>query len=264
MASMENLEQRMEMAADAVALAGRITLRYFQGALDVERKADDSPVTIADRETERFLVDWLSRCFPRDAIRGEEFGDRPGDSGFRWVIDPIDGTKSFIHGVPLYGVLVGLEDPNGEAVVGAIGLPALGEIVVAARGEGCWWNGRRARVSAVDTLAEACVLATGDEYFIQSGRANAWDAVRSRARLVRGWGDCYGHVLVATGRAEIMLDPVLADWDCVALAPVVDEAGGLFTDWSGRRTVHGKSAVSTNAALAEPLRQLLTTTTARD
>jgi histidinol phosphatase-like enzyme (inositol monophosphatase family) len=254
---MSELKERMEAAADAAWGAGRVTLRYFQGPLEVESKADRSPVTAADRESERFLVDTLRRRFPRDAILGEESGEHPGDSGYRWVIDPIDGTKSFVHGVPLYGVLVGLEDPEGTPVAGAVALPALGDLFAAARGEGAYWNGRRARVSAIAAIDAACVVATGDECFAATGTLGAWEAVRARARLVRGWGDCYGHLLVASGRAEAMLDPELADWDCVAILPIVEEAGGVFTDWRGRRTARGKSAVSTNAAIAGELRALL-------
>ncbi|HLU49912.1 MAG TPA: inositol monophosphatase family protein, partial [Planctomycetota bacterium] len=236
---MEDLRVRMEVAAEAAWEAGRVTLAYFQARFEVERKADLTPVTIADREAERRLVEELSSRFPDDGILGEEHGERPGRSGYRWVVDPIDGTKSFIHGVPLYAVLVGLEDPTGEAVVGAACLPALGELIVAARGEGCWWNSRRARVSSVDRLSDACVLATGEECFELAGAEPVWKEISAQAGLVRGWGDAYGHLLVATGRAEAMVDPVLADWDCVALAPIVDEAGGVFTDWKGQRTVRG-------------------------
>jgi len=254
---MESLAHRMELAADAAWKAGKVTLRHFQTGVEVETKADSSPVTVADRAAEEFLVAFLSREFPRDGFLGEEFGERPGRSGYRWILDPIDGTKSFIQGVPLYSVLVGLADASGESVVGAIAFPALDEVVVAARGEGCFWNGRRARVSSVDDLARACVVYTGEECFEMTGTAAAERAVRARVRVVRGWGDAYGHALVATGRAEAMLDPVLSVWDVAPLLPIIEEAGGVFSDWSGRRTIHGTSAVTTNAAVARELRGLL-------
>jgi histidinol phosphatase-like enzyme (inositol monophosphatase family) len=251
---MDNLRRRMDLAAEAAWQAGKITLRYFQTRLDVETKADSSPVTVADKESEEFLLRFLRREFPADGFLGEESGERPGQSGYRWIIDPIDGTRSFVHGVPLYGVLVGLEDPSGEAVVGAIALPALGDLVVAARGEGCYWNGRRSSVSSVSSLAASCVLYTGFESFAQPHLAGLLARLSGRVRELRGWGDCYGHVLVATGRAEAMLDPVLSLWDCAALGPVVEEAGGVFTDWQGRGTIHGRSGVSTNRGVARELR----------
>jgi histidinol phosphatase-like enzyme (inositol monophosphatase family) len=254
---MDSLKHRMEIAADAAWQAGKLTLRYFQTGVDVETKADSTPVTIADRASEEFLIEFLSREFPDDAFLGEEYGERPGTSGFRWILDPIDGTKSFVQGVPLYSVLVGLEDASTESVVGVICFPALSEIVVAARGEGCYWNGRRACVSTVDKLSQACAVYTGAEEFEETGTVDAQQRIAESVRVVRGWGDAYGHVLVATGRAEAMLDPALSLWDVAPLLPIVEEAGGVFSDWKGRRTIHGESAVTTNSALAEPVRALL-------
>ena len=247
----------MDAAAEAAWQAGRITLRYFQSGVAVETKSDATPVTVADREAERFLSEFLRERFPGDAVFGEEFGEIEGTSGYRWLVDPIDGTKSFVQGVPLYGVMVGLENPDGEAVVGAIAFPPLGELVVGARGLGAFWNGRRARVSETSELRDAAVVFTGLECFDMTETQDALVRVRSAVRITRSWGDCYGHMLVATGRADAMLDPILADWDCAALQPIVEGAGGVLTDWSGRRTTHGKSAVSTNAALADELRTLL-------
>ena len=254
---MDSLKHRMEIAADAAWQAGKLTLRYFQTGVAVETKADSTPVTIADRSSEEFLVEFLHREFPQDAFLGEEKGERPGTSGYRWIIDPIDGTKSFVQGVPLYAVLVALEDPSGESVLGVIGFPGLSEIVVAAAGEGCFWNGRRARVSTVDTLADACVVYTGAECFEMTGSDDAYRAIRDRGRVVRGWGDAFGHVLVATGRAEAMLDPVLGLWDIAPLIPIVEEAGGVFSDWKGLRTLHGTSGITTNSALAQEIRSLV-------
>lgn len=254
---MDDLRHRMDVAADAAWRAGKLTLSYFQTGLAVETKADRSPVTAADREAEATLVERLRREFPRDGVLGEEKGEIVGSSGFRWILDPIDATCSFIRGVPLYGVTVGLEGPGGEALVGVIYLPALEELVVAGRGEGCYWNGRRTHVSSVSSLEEACVVYTGDECFEETGTLDVPPRLREHVRLQRSWGDCYGHVLVATGRAEAMLDPVLDLWDAASLLPIVEEAGGVFTDWTGARTIHGRSGVSTNRALATELRALL-------
>lgn len=252
-----SLRQRLEVAVDAVWKAGRSTLRHFQGPIPVELKADSTPVTLADRESEEVLFSSLRGAFPADGFLGEERGEVEGASGFRWVVDPIDGTKSFLQGVPLYGVLAALEDPGGDVIVGVAGFPALGEIVAAARGEGCWWNGRRARVSGTETLAQACVAYTSIKTFEGSDRLGALLRLHAACRIARGWGDCYGHALVATGRADLMVDPVLADWDCAALVPILEEAGGTFTDWSGRKTWKGKSGISTNGRLLPAVQALL-------
>lgn len=252
-----HLSKRLEVARDAAIAAGRATLEHFLCGVDVEFKADRSPVTIADRMAEELLREHLLGYYPADGFLGEESGETPGDSGFRWIVDPIDGTKSFIHGVPLFGTLVALEDPSGEAVLGAIYLPALEEWVAAASGEGCQWNGRPASVSGIDRLDEACACFTSLEGFLDTGRQGGFEALRRGVRVVRGWGDCYGHVLVATGRAEVMVDPILADWDAAALGPIVREAGGVFTDWGGTPTHCGKSGISTNGALHQSTLELL-------
>lgn len=255
---MPELFGRMEFAADLAKAAGAVALRHFQTELVIEEKADRSPVTIADRECERLIRERISAAYPDDGIFGEELGETPGKSGWRWVVDPIDGTKSFVQGVPLFGVLIGLERAEGPEV-GAVYLPALSELVCGARGEGSWWNGRRARVSSVDRLADACLSYTSVKTFEEAGpdRLAAWTRLCDASRLQRGWGDCYGHVLVATGRAEVMLDPILSPWDCAALLPILEEAGGTFTDWRGGRTIHGGSGISTNGKLFAPLFRIL-------
>jgi histidinol-phosphatase len=255
------LPELLDFAVEIAWLAGQSTLAHFQSGVAVESKADQSPVTIADREAEKILRASIEKRFPGDGIVGEEYGTVRDGAPRRWILDPIDGTRSFVRGVPLYGVLVALEI-GAEAVVGVIRFPALGETVSAARGLGCHWNGRPARVSAVTDLGAATVLLTSAlrpagksaEY----GEAPAgWNELASRAAMVRTWGDCYGHALVATGRAEVMVDPRMAVWDCAALRPVIEEAGGVFTDLDGRPTHRGGSAVSTNAALAGEVRRVL-------
>jgi histidinol phosphatase-like enzyme (inositol monophosphatase family) len=238
----------LEFAIAAAWDAGRITLAYFQTALDVERKADQSPVTIADRSAEEKLRALIRARYPGDAIVGEEFGEKSGTTGYRWILDPIDGTKSFIHGVPLYGVMVAVER-EGRAIAGVVNLPALGEMVYAARGVGCFWNGRRACVSSVDRLDQALLAMTNPTGFARVNKREAYERLVARTLVNRGWGDCYGHVLVATGRADIMLDPVTSIWDCAALQPIVEEAGGTFTDWHGEPTIDGGDAISTNGHL---------------
>jgi|SRR5687768_11795357 len=246
----------LEFAVEVAWRAGRVTLAHYQTGIAAETKPDDSPVTVADRAAEQIARELIQNRFPHDGIVGEEFGEaRPGASR-RWILDPIDGTRSFVHGVPFYGVLLAVED-DGEPVLGVIHFPALDETVYAAVGEGCWWNGRRALVSDTTNLDDALVLTTSVEGIEKAGHAAGWARVRSRAAMTRTWGDCYGHALVATGRAEGMFDARASIWDAAALKPVIEEAGGIFTDWSGTATHAGGSAISTNAALGRELRALL-------
>jgi histidinol phosphatase-like enzyme (inositol monophosphatase family) len=255
---MTDMQEFLDFAADAAWQAGQLTLAHFQTGIAVEWKEDQSPVTMADRASETLLRELIGKRFPGHAVLGEEMGGQrePGkDAGHRWIIDPIDGTQSFISGVPLYGVLLGLEI-SGEMVVGVAYFPGLGEMVAAGRGLGCRLNGRPARVSPVSRLEEALVAFT-DVSDIDERSSELWARLRQTTRLQRGWSDCYGHCLVATGRAEIMLDPIMKVWDCAALLPILREAGGTFTDWDGNTTVYGGSAISTNGALFEPVMDLI-------
>jgi len=252
-----SLRGQIELAVEAAWQAGRITLRYFQSGVPPEWKADESPVTVADREAEQKIRDMIEKTFPEDGIVGEEFGEKESRSGCRWLIDPIDGTQSFVQGMPLYGVLIAWESPDGVAV-GAVYLPGLDEMVWAARGEGCWWNGRRAWVSDVREVKDACFCYTSWPSFAEQGKGDGWTRLVRNSRVVRGWGDCYGHILVATGRAEASFDPIMNPWDCGPLLPILQEAGGTFTDWQGRATIYGGDAFSTNghvfAAVMEHLK----------
>ncbi|MCA1615745.1 MAG: inositol monophosphatase family protein [Acidobacteria bacterium] len=250
------LEELLDFAVGLARGAGEITLRHFRQTFTPDRKADGSFVTAADREAESFMRARLEERFPHDSVLGEEEGERPGASGRRWILDPIDGTYSFVHGVPLYGVLVGLEI-EGEARLGVVNLPALGDLVYAASGLGCFWNEKRARVSGVSSLGDGLLLATDFGTCARYGFGAAARRLEAGAGARRTWGDCYGHILVATGRAEVMLDPVMNVWDCAPLLPILEEAGGTFTDWRGRRTIHGGNAISTNGLLFAPVLELV-------
>jgi histidinol-phosphatase len=248
----EELREVLDFAVQIAREAGDITLRYFRGEYETRLKGKDNFVTQADLEAEARLRRRINEAFPEDGIVGEEEGERAGSSGRRWILDPIDGTYSFVHGVPFYGVLVGLEI-EGEPSLGVAHLPALGETVYAAQGTGCFWNGRPARVSRTARLADALLLATDFGTCQAHGFGPAAAELQSRAAARRTWGDCYGYVLVATGRADAMLDPVLSVWDCAALLPIVEEAGGTFTGWDGRRTIHAGNAIASNGLLFEEI-----------
>lgn len=242
---------RLEWARQIAREAGQWTLQHFQrGELAVELKADSTPVTLADRGAEELLRARIAERFADDAILGEEFGQSAGGSGFRWIVDPIDGTKSFIHGVPLYGTLIGIE--HGESsVAGVIYLPALDECAFAALAGGAWHQRgdqppQPARVSRRGRLAE-CLLCTSDvATFDQVGRGTEFSRLLGAVKLLRTWGDCYGYLLVATGRADVMVDPQMSAWDAAALLPILVEAGGTFTDWRGNPTIHAGEGIATN------------------
>lgn len=250
----------MEAAADVARVAGDVALRHFHTALTVEWKADGSPVTVADRGAERAAREWIESRFPLDGILGEELGVARPDASRRWIVDPIDGTKSFVRGVPLWGTLVAAVERVGDeerVVAGAAYFPALGEALAAAPGAGAWWNGSRCSVSRVATIEEATVLTTDERFRHAPERLDAWTLFADRALLSRSWGDSYGYLLVATGRAEVMVDGVLSAWDAAPFLPIIEEAGGVFTDWAGRRTAFGGSAIASNTSLAGIARELL-------
>ncbi len=246
----------LEFAVELARGAGDITLKYFRRKPETATKTDGSYVTIADREAEAYIRRQIGERFPDDGILGEEEGESQGRSGRRWIIDPIDGTFAYVHGVPFYGVLIGVEI-DGEMSVGVINIPALGEIVSGAKGAGCYLNGEPARVSQTARLEDALVLCTDFSACERYGFGKAAELLQSRARTSRTWGDCYGYVLVATGRADVMLDPVMNLWDCAAVLPIVEEAGGTFTDWRGLRTAGGGNSIATNGLLFDEVMGLV-------
>jgi histidinol-phosphatase len=257
-----DLQPRLALAVQAAHEAGRVTLEYFRrDDLDVELKCDDTPVTAADRRAEEHLRQRIAATFPADGIFGEELAERPGTSGFRWILDPIDGTKSFIHGVPLYSTLVGVEC-EGQSVVGVIHIPALDECVYAGRGMGAWYvhanaPPRPACVSQQKSLARALFVTSEVANFDKTGRRDAYDRLQAAVRLARTWGDGYGYLMVATGRADVMVDPVMALWDAAALPVILEEAGGSFTDWQGNPTFQAGEGIATNNLLLDEVVQTI-------
>ncbi|HCV35299.1 MAG TPA: histidinol phosphate phosphatase [Acidimicrobiaceae bacterium] len=236
----------VDFAVSVAREAGELTLELFRSpGMDVEGKDDGSPVTIADRRAERLLRERISSAYPNDSIVGEEEGDQIGDSGRTWIVDPIDGTVSFIQGVPLYGNLVALEDVHGPAV-GVINIPALDECIWAGRGLGCYANGVPTRVRDREDLNGAFIVTSGVDYW---GSAARMDPLIKGGALIRTWGDSYGYVLVATGRADAMVDPIVNRWDVAPMLTILPEAGGIFTDMAGNITAEGGDAIATNLAL---------------
>ena len=258
-------EARLAFACEIAQEAGAHTLKYFRNdSLGVDHKGDGSPVTVADREAEQLLRERIGERFPEDAILGEEFPLKEGTSGYRWVLDPIDGTKSFIYGITMYTNLVAvLDESTDEPILGVINAPAAREMIYARVGGGAWYQDGdkelvQARVSQTQNLEQALFL-SGDLYGFRERPNDAMDvymALEKTARVTRTWGDAYGYLMVATGRAEVMIDASMSLWDAAALRPVIEEAGGSFTSWEGNPTVQAEEAVATNVHLAEAVLSL--------
>jgi len=266
------LRSRLEFAVGAARAAGEQALGYFQSTdLVIDRKSDATPVTRADREAEHLIRTSLGESFPDDAILGEEFGEQSGSTGFRWYLDPVDGTKSFIRGVPLWGTTIGLE-LDGQPAAGVIAFPALNEIVWAGSGLGAWWANRvsplqegetlpdevrPARVSDVSNIADAFMSSTSVKSFDEVGTFPGYDRLRKVVSEDRGWGDCYGYLLVATGRIDIHVDPEMSIWDVAPMPTIIEEAGGRATDLDGKRGIDLENLVATNGQLHDRVLELL-------
>ncbi len=240
--------ERYEKAVDVTRRAGQVALRYFDTALTVEWKGDHSPVTVADRETESFLRAHLHDAFPGDGFLGEEHGEQAGTSGFRWIIDPIDGTRSFVRGVPMWGTLVGLEY-RGEMIAGVVDAPPLGQTYHAVRGGGAYRNDRRIRVSDEGDLAKALVFYSSLSWFLKAGKEPEFLELVRRTERQRGYGDFYGFVLVAQGSGELMVEHGVHAWDIAAVQPIVEEAGGRFSAWDGKPDLYRPDVIVSNGKL---------------
>lgn len=256
-------EGRLKALIEICAAAGADTLKHFRHhELTVDTKSDKSPVTIADREAEQLVRKRIREQYPEDSLHGEEYQTQQGSSPYRWIVDPIDGTKSFVCGVPLYSTLLGLE-LSEKSLAGAILIPALGEMAVAAIGAGCWYrrsesdHWTRASVSAKTEVDQAVFVTSQVDSFNARGAESAYRKLEKAAWITRSWGDGYGYLMVATGRADIMIDPVCNAWDIAAILPVVSESGGQFTDWKGNPTVWGGDGVGTNGHLHQAALDML-------
>ncbi len=245
----------LEEATEIVERGSRIALSYFRQALLIEMKADSSPVTIADKKTEEALRTELSKAFPGHGIVGEEFGEEFPDREFVWTIDPIDGTRSFVRGVPLFGTLVALLH-RGEPVVGIAVLPALDETYVAAKGFGAFCDGAPLHVSQTPSLKEAFVSCGDTMAFAEAGKQRYQEALMKEAHVVRGYTDCFGHTLVLRGSIDAMIDPLVSIWDIAPLMCLIKEAGGSYFGFDGTSSLNNKSFITCGPNLRAPLLKL--------
>lgn len=256
-------KSRYELAVEAARAGGELAKKVYDDTFDardieVIRKADNSPVTVADRGAEQLIRELVTKHFPADGFLGEEFGDQPGSTGFRWVIDPIDGTKSFVRHVPIWGTLIGLEY-NGEQIAGAVYIPVFNQMYHALRGNGAYLDRRRIRVSNVGQLSDSILCYSSIGWFTRAGRQQTFLDLYSQTWRQRGYGDFYGFVLVAQGSAEVMIEHGVNPWDIAATKAIIEEAGGRFTDWEGGNGITRPDVLATNGKVHDDVLKMLRT-----
>lgn len=246
---MNQLESYFPVLGELSRKSGAIVRRYFSQRLEVERKPDDTPVTRADREVEDFLRGSLEKLYPDYSIYGEEYGETARPGSHRWIIDPIDGTKSFVLKTPMFGTMIALER-DGVPVLGSIYFPIQDLHLIGSAETGTFLNGERCRVSQTSRLSEATMLITDPLSLVGHRNSPALMKLARRVRLVRGMGDCYGYYLVACGLADVMIEPgELAYYDVAPMGPILAGAGGHFSDLSGRFDLHSGEGLATNDRL---------------
>ncbi len=259
----DHTRDRLVYSLDMAKRVSKTTLVYYQDPhLKVETKLDKSVVTAADRQVESELRAMIEKAFPDDAIIGEESESRRGTSGFEWILDPIDGTQSFVCGVPFFGTLIGVAY-LGQPLLGVVDMPALGETYYGATGEGAWWKPSatadpvRMAASRAVSLKESLFCTTSHSGFARIGRLDLFDRLLRGTKKFRGWGHCYGHMLVASGRADLVVEPDVKIWDLAALTPIIRESGAKIFDLKGNERIDTGSAITCAAGLEEPLREFL-------
>ena len=249
-------QQHLDVAIAAAKAAGEVILPYFRTALQIETKADQSPVTAADRAGEQVIVEMLRQHFPEYSVLGEEFGAQPGRTDARWIIDPIDGTQNFIRGIPFFGTLIALEQA-GEITVGVVHAPAQGDLLYAARGLGAFANGERLAVSTLTDLAQATLLHGSLDLMMRDGYWEGLARLAQATRRQRGFGDYFAYTFVCRGQAEVMLETNIQPWDVAPLKILVEEAGGRFSDFTGAPTIYSGNAMISNGHVHDAVLALL-------
>lgn len=251
MATQDELSSFAKELADASAA---IIRQYFRTAYTVESKADDSPVTIADRQAEEVMRAMITKRFPDHGILGEEHGHHQPDADYQWVLDPIDGTKAFVSHSYLFGTLIALLK-DGRPILGVINQPLLNDFLIGVNGQ-TWLNGKRVHVRPCARIEEAILVST---YLTAAPYQNgpAFEALTKRVQRHNNWGDCHGYYLIANGGADIMADPIMNAWDLLALIPIIEGAGGVITDWQGNDAVKGESIIATGGSIHDEVIRLL-------
>lgn len=249
------MDRVLDALTEAARAAGEVALKYYRRGVEVTLKPDRSPVTRADREAEQVIVEILGRAFPERGFLGEELGAR-GSEETRWIIDPIDGTRNFVRGIPIWAVLIGLEE-RGEITAGVIHNPVTGELYTARKGEGAFLGGERLRVSGVSSLDQATLIHASLGFLRASGYWEGFVRLVDATERQRGFGDYLCYTILAEGKAEIAVESDLKPWDLAPVKILVEEAGGRFTDFSGTPSIYSGTALATNGRLHDTALALL-------
>lgn len=249
---MEELKKFCKVLADE---SGKVIKQYYRTNFSVETKSDESPVTIADKKSEEVMRSLIMKEFPQHGIVGEEFGEYNPEAEYKWILDPIDGTKSFVAGTPLFGTLIALLK-DGEPILGVINQPILEEFLIGDNNSSML-NGKKVMVRECKEISSAVLLATDQLHFGKYRNKEGFDNLVNKVKLYRMWGDCYGYYLVATGYADIMIDPIMNPWDLMALIPILRGAGGTITDYYGGNPVKGDSIIATAGGIHSDVVRIL-------
>lgn len=252
----KHLTEYLEFALKTASKADLITTKYYSRKIKHRIKDNNSPVTIADLKCEDYILSKIKKSYPSHNIYAEESGIKNKGSEFRWFIDPIDGTKNFMRKYPFWGTLIALEY-QGEIVLGIISMPAIKEMIFAAKGMGCYYNGKKTKVSKIRSIEDSYLLHGGMEYIVRQQYRDNFFYLAGMSYYCRGFGDCHGHSFVINGRAEILVDPHVAPYDIAATKICIEEAGGVLTDLNGDTTIYGGNAVITNGRLHEKVLEIL-------
>lgn len=249
------MQEFVRFAKHLAEVSGGIIKDYFRSEFSISTKLDGTPVTIADKRAEEIMRELITKEYPDHGILGEEFDNHQPEAEYQWVLDPIDGTKTFVTGTYLFGTLIGLIK-NGKPILGVINNPIVDHFLIGADGE-TRLNGQKVRVRPCTKIESATVLCTSHWSVDQHHDMAAFDSLTRRAKLYRTWGDCHGYYLVATGYADVMLDPVMNPWDLIPLVPIIEGAGGTITDWHGGDVLSGYGTVATSGDIHDLVIQAL-------
>jgi histidinol phosphatase-like enzyme (inositol monophosphatase family) len=248
-------QETINFIQELAQASGQIIRKYFRNPLEVDAKPDSTPVTIADRQSELIMRELISQRYPNHGILGEEFEDVNSDAEFQWILDPIDGTKTFVSGTYLFGTLIALLK-DGKPIWGAINNPITGQFLIG-NGNTTWLNGDPVKVRECQYIEQSTLLTTNPLTVHQLHNGPAFEKLTRRVKLYRTWGDCHGYYLVATGYADIMVDAAMYVWDVAALIPIIEGSGGKITDYHGGDPMSGKGAIATAGALHDKVIEIL-------
>lgn len=252
----KHLAEFLDFAVKSVKKSEDITMKYYSKKFKHRIKDNNSPVTEADIKCEDYLLRRIKKHYPNHSIYSEERGIKDKKSEFRWFVDPIDGTKNFMRKYPFWGTLLALEYA-GEIVLGVISMPAVNEFIYAAKDMGCIYNDKKAKVSKIRSLADSYLIHGGLEYIVKQHYRENFLNLAGDSYYCRGFGDCHGHSFIINGRAEVMVDPHVAPYDVAPIKICVEEAGGVFTDINGEKTIYGGNAIVTNGKMHDTVLKML-------